>query len=401
MVRSADYVRPVVLAQKVLLEAGITSFPVSLKQILRHYPIRMMEYADVCRANDMTMEECFKKFGNDGATIAEDGSYLIAYNKDVTPRDRIRFTVAHELGHIILHHLEELGVPVLQRINVNKLLYAVMEDEANCFARNLLCPPLPARELLRLHGFTVACFDPKQHRNAFLKDYSAPCLPESPDYLRDFSLLQLAFMVTEKAAKTRCHFLSDDLANLPADCDSLSGTPFTISWWCSRCHVPRLDDSPYCYSCGSRTRFVYVAETGPRPDPCAPAGSPYRTNDGLRLMKCLYCGRSRHDRDALFCVLCGKPVVNVCPFCSHRNISLARYCVKCGRKSVFSAEGFFSEKEVEYHAPPLPPEGEYTRKKRMEPERRQHRAERDRKLRELIEQFVKENEEPFEEQFDE
>lgn len=419
MVRSADYVRPVVLAQKVLLEAGITSFPVSLRQILRHYQFRMTPYADVSAGNDMSLEECFEKFGSDGATIAKNGSYLIAYNKDVTPRERIRFTVAHELGHIFLHHLEELGVPILQRINVNKLLYEVMEDEANCFARNLLCPPGPARELLRLHGFPAMQFDPKQNRNVWLKDSAAPCLPETPEYLRDFMLLQQAFMTTEKAAKTRCHFLAEDLANMPpADCDSLMRIPFTISWRCSECHAPRIDDHPYCYFCGARNLFVYIPETGPHPDPRPSAGSPFRTNDGLRLIKCLHCGRSRHDRDALFCVMCGKPVVNVCPRCSHRNISFARYCVKCGRQTVFAAEEYFASDKaarddatknaafkddpvkdiaVKYHAPPLPPEGIYSRKKRTEPLRRKTLAERDRKLKELAEKYAGQ----FDEQFDE
>lgn len=56
---------------------------------------------------------------------------IIFYN-DHDPRERIRFTIAHEIGHIVLGHLEK---------NKN------FENEANCFARNLLCP-IYAKDML-------------------------------------------------------------------------------------------------------------------------------------------------------------------------------------------------------------------------------------------------------------
>jgi len=107
-------------------------------------------------------------------------------------------------------------------------------------------------------------------------------------------------------------------------------------------------------------------------------------NRDRRLAKCLYCGQSRHDSDACFCTMCGKPVVNACTGCSHRNIATAKYCEKCGQMTAFMAAGLFP---VEYHLPPAQPEGIYTREKRMDDMRRQKRADRDRRLKELLKQY--------------
>ena len=66
-----------------------------------------------------------------GLTISHKGTYEVWYN-DFKETSTIRFTLAHELGHIVMGHTEET------KSN---------EREANCFARNLLCPIPAVREL--------------------------------------------------------------------------------------------------------------------------------------------------------------------------------------------------------------------------------------------------------------
>ena len=159
MVRQANYARPVQLSLKVLRDAHIDSFPVSLKQILRTYSIRLMTYTEYCRYNDCDISVCFDQFGKDGATITQNRKYLIVYNNRQEIKNRVRFTLAHELGHIFHRHHDELGVGTLRRLWVEKSLYDVMEDESNCFARNLLCPALAVQEVLRMHGFVASNYD--------------------------------------------------------------------------------------------------------------------------------------------------------------------------------------------------------------------------------------------------
>lgn len=157
----------------------------------------------------------------------------------------------------------------------------------------------------------------------------------------------------------------------------------------------------YCPDCGSRTLFgVSGVDDRLGPDAGASAAcdesvsdskpadksDPCRMNRDRRLAKCLYCGRSRHDADARFCTMCGKPVVNACTGCSHRNIAIAKYCEKCGQMTAFMAAGLLPV-SGEYHLPPALPEGEYTRAKRFEDKRRQERVDRDRRLKELWKQY--------------
>lgn len=62
-----------------------------------------------------------------GMSRAPDGKSVILYNGDM-PLSTVRFSVAHELGHILLLHRQ------------NEENYDALEREADCFARNLLCP---------------------------------------------------------------------------------------------------------------------------------------------------------------------------------------------------------------------------------------------------------------------
>lgn len=66
-----------------------------------------------------------------GLTIRKGKQALILYNQEKDPRT-VRFTIAHELGHVVLHHREDTRAT---------------DREANCFARNLLCPLPVARGL--------------------------------------------------------------------------------------------------------------------------------------------------------------------------------------------------------------------------------------------------------------
>lgn len=60
-----------------------------------------------------------------GFSIKQDNKRIIYYNEKM-PLACIRFTLAHEIGHAVLKHQNEED-PAAER-------------EANCFARNLLCP---------------------------------------------------------------------------------------------------------------------------------------------------------------------------------------------------------------------------------------------------------------------
>ena len=64
---------------------------------------------------------------------------------------RIRWTLAHELGHIVLNHFDEFEDTRLSQTGLTEEEYGVLDVEANVFASELLCSPamvglLPERE---------------------------------------------------------------------------------------------------------------------------------------------------------------------------------------------------------------------------------------------------------------
>ena len=348
MSRITNYVRPIHLSLQVLSEVGIDRFPINLKQILRHYGIHLMSYEAYSARLECSLPVCFKQFGNDGATLAKNGKYLIVYNSQQSAKDRIRFTIAHELGHIILRHHDELGVDILQRMWVEKNLYEVLEDEANCFARNLLCPAVAVQEVLRAHGFVATRFDSAQERNIWFKVASAPCLPNLPKNLTDYYLVKQSFQVTSTAAKTRCHFLKSDLRNMPGHQANalMERAIFTAQWRCTKCGALRMKDVEYCYYCGTKNCYSLISMETPEPKPI------FLRYNGNRFSSCPVCGNADILPDANYCHICGNTVANPCTCWRKKNRSImhllelagkgsvhlnppgCRYCQTCGSKTL-------------------------------------------------------------------
>ena len=69
--------------------------------------------------------------------------YLVVYDDSVTAPERIRFSLFHEFGHIGMGHLDQWDLTALSRSET-----LALEEEANIFARTMLCPP-PVAELVR------------------------------------------------------------------------------------------------------------------------------------------------------------------------------------------------------------------------------------------------------------
>ena len=75
---------------------------------------------------------------------------VVVYRGDIASQDRIRFSLCHELGHYLMNHA---------RWDESRLTPAgskLLEDEANAFARNFLCPP-PVLDMLRLDRKDPRC----------------------------------------------------------------------------------------------------------------------------------------------------------------------------------------------------------------------------------------------------
>lgn len=74
----------------------------------------------------------------EGLTLRRDGDYLILYDELTENFRRLNWTLAHELGHVMLGHTGEGG--------------DVEEREAGAFAASLLCPAVALRYIEKRDG---------------------------------------------------------------------------------------------------------------------------------------------------------------------------------------------------------------------------------------------------------
>ncbi len=118
------------MAKKVLAECGITEPPVDLKRIVE---VKGFVYMEV----DTFPDNVSALF------IAKDGKSYALVNARHHPNRR-RFSLAHELGHIILRHnvedLEEVSTMDTPPESSDSVPRDAREKEANMFANALLMP---------------------------------------------------------------------------------------------------------------------------------------------------------------------------------------------------------------------------------------------------------------------
>ncbi len=124
-------------AWEVLIKCNVKSLPINLADIVNHYGIYLIKYSDsdyISRHSSPT---------EDGYSRLVNNKPVIYYN-DEKPLHRIRFTIAHELGHILLGHLSH-GETCCR--NTETDTSDPMEQQANIFARDLLMPAVVINKL--------------------------------------------------------------------------------------------------------------------------------------------------------------------------------------------------------------------------------------------------------------
>lgn len=136
MIKRADFVVNTVLD---FILRNVTSFPVDLFQIAADNNVRVVSLTEHI-ASGLTEEQAFALWGNDdGAAMFVRGRLIIGYN-DRKPAKRIRFTLAHEIMHIVLGHLLDNQADEFSSF-YRPDIAAEYEDEANLAAGLLLCNP--------------------------------------------------------------------------------------------------------------------------------------------------------------------------------------------------------------------------------------------------------------------
>lgn len=117
-------------SRECLLECEIDCLPVSLNKIVKHFNIKTVTYSALKKLNIEKFNSVMQNNQGFAEKTVESGYYI--FYDDCLPVTIQRFTVAHEIGHILLQHFEH---DTLSR-----------EKEANMFASRLLMPMTTLKE---------------------------------------------------------------------------------------------------------------------------------------------------------------------------------------------------------------------------------------------------------------
>lgn len=331
-------------AREVMRELDLHSLPISPFRVCSMFSIPTISYTEACSQGFQAIIEKMIDTDVDGFCYKGNGErYIIFYDDARTPKERINFTIAHELGHIILGHLENAGM--LPRYMMNRK-NDPREREADAFAGELIRPPI----LFVLIGWQL----PHTIRTVCNITYEAATVcskqvqilrkkRDNPYYFKDFKFYHEQFF------------------------------DFLYTKYCRRCHHVFVDDSAkFCPICACKflgwfndqfpTMEQFAAETE---GVFALKYKDYPVNDKKQVVHCLRCDNEDLRPDDRFCKICGAPVYNYCTGVyddidngvrmpspdqncdSGRLPSNARFCTSCGSVSAFYYAGLLSDWEKE------------------------------------------------------
>lgn len=154
----ADYTKAVLTSIEVLKKYKINKTPIDVHYIIEQIPnLALCKYSWITEQYRCTLTELIEFFQSDLGAIArkpEKNQYVIYYNDTLCNSRLDRFTIAHELGHFFLGHFDLITENILNRGGFSAEQYKAIENEANCFARNLLTP-IPLYNRLDLDSSTL------------------------------------------------------------------------------------------------------------------------------------------------------------------------------------------------------------------------------------------------------
>lgn len=114
-----------------ILDENIALPVMNMEEICKKLDILVL--SDKEMEDKLNLDYCKMVNSDDGAVIyvSDQDQYIIVYNSKVTTRNRIKFTIGHELAHIVLGHFDCDNIP-----------YEIKEKEAEFFSMILLMHPL-------------------------------------------------------------------------------------------------------------------------------------------------------------------------------------------------------------------------------------------------------------------
>lgn len=336
-------------AYSLLVELGVSSLPVSHTAILE-------EYQDCIVCNSLSeVNELLK--AQEGGSLSlpsegkayrrrNDGMNVIVYDDiSITNPDRIRWTIMHELGHILLGHLSDFEMTALNRGGISEKEYGVLEVEANMFAAEVLAPYAVLKRITNLskEQIRTMCWLSNDATN---KRYESMFTGYHPVTSYDSILLRNFSSFLRWDAANAIYQGAQRIVRQKYS----SGAYIDLSRKCSRCHSFTTDkEAKYCIYCGEKLeaddesgfkRYCYGD-----PDELVDAPGVRRFSfeqvtrspdwQYTKMLRCPVCQNEEVPNYADYCPICGQQLYNIC-LEEKTPVSIrARYCPECGSKTSF------------------------------------------------------------------
>lgn len=339
-------------AYAVLLDLGIDHFPISPWKIIEQFSdrIRCLSWSDGRSVLNTDDPFHLHKIGAEARTlrIRNTGIYMIVYDDvRVTNKDRILWTIMHELGHVFCKHLDNFDATALDRGGLTDDENGVLEVEAHFFASEMYAP---SAVFSRFTGVTpeeiqLLCGISGQ---AARKIHKRLYVDES----------HVGTRMDEKVFRNFTASLTHHLGEMMyAGIVRIWGKPNYTKYlkYCRKCHRCRsfnMDpNAKHCIYCGNslefdrhemtliewhnaekamlsvpgKDHFSFPERHGYNPEQDSAPGISY----------CPICMNEEFSPDAKFCRVCGHPLYNVC--LEERKLLKcdAHYCPDCGSETSF------------------------------------------------------------------
>ncbi|MDB2104037.1 ImmA/IrrE family metallo-endopeptidase [Clostridium paraputrificum] len=292
-----------------ILNENINRFPFDSDTIIKNRKWARIKYENLAEEHNVNLADIIEAYqSEDGYSIYNGRNYTIAYNNTHIPK-RIYFTKLHEIGHIYLNHFIDFEETILNRSNMTKSKYKVLENEANCFARNVIAPAVIVKHLKLDTPIKVSKY----------------------------------FGITKQCSETRLDLLQYDLKHISKEIESQQLEFFKKYLYkkqCLNCKNGTTDENIfYCPICGhnkliwgdGEMNYDYIL-----------------LNDRSKAKICPTCENENTNIDGNFCQICGTQILNECT--SHKCKSTlsgdARYCSFCGCESTFSRDGLLKDWQI-------------------------------------------------------
>lgn len=316
------------IIKQIYVNLNINSYPINILDIFSNYKnCKVVSYSHHMKRSNITYSQMIS-FANskDASTVYNNKRYLIFYNDLIRPYERQYWTLAHELGHIMLGHLENYNNTRIFRSSLSDSEYTWMEKEADYFASQLLANNLILKELKIENSMQIAK----------LSNLSKQASKNKFDSFKKY--LKFNFKTTDLDKLVLNQFDAFINTTICTNCGYRINT--------KKCFCPICNESNFERVV---TEMIY--------DQC------YELNEKSRAIICPKCENENLEHAGSYCQICGTYLINKCAgqhyikntdpddyennSCNALASSNARYCVVCGSKTTFFENELLEDYNIE------------------------------------------------------